>query len=88
MVDTHAAHERITYELFKQQLSEQTIKQQPLLVPVTTLVTADEMAVWNENPQVFSELKLDINAMGDDTLVIRAVPDLFLTYCMMRILRN
>ncbi len=76
VVDMHAAHERITYEKFKQQLDGQTLQQQPLLVPVSIVVSADEMQTWQQQPELFVDLKLDIEQLADDTLVVRAVPDM------------
>jgi len=61
MVDIHAAHERITYEKFKQQLDSNNIQQQPLLVPVTVNVTADEVSIWEQQTDIFKQLKLDID---------------------------
>lgn len=76
VVDMHAAHERITYEQFKQQLAEQSLQQQPLLVPVSIVVSADEINAWQEQPDLFAELKIDVQQLADDTLVVRAIPDL------------
>ena len=76
LVDMHAAHERITYENFKTQLDAETLQQQPLLVPVSISVSADEIVAWQAQPKLFEELKMDVEQLADDTLVVRAVPDL------------
>ena len=76
LVDIHAAHERITYEKFKQQLSAEQIQQQPLLVPVTVIVTQAEVEIWEQQHDLFDQLKLQIERLSDETLVIRAVPDI------------
>lgn len=76
LVDIHAAHERITYEKLKQQLSTEKIQQQPLLVPVTVVVTQAEVNAWEQQNDVFDQLKLQIERLSDETLVVRAVPDI------------
>lgn len=76
LVDMHAAHERITYEVFKSKLDAETLQQQPLLVPVSISVSADEIAAWQAQPKLFEELKMDVEQLADDSLVVRAVPDL------------
>ncbi len=76
LVDMHAAHERITYERLKQDRSEATIRQQPLLVPVTIQVSETEMMAWKEQAGLFAELGLEIEQMDEAVLVIRSVPDM------------
>lgn len=76
MVDMHAAHERITYERLKQNLHEQTISQQPLLVPVTIRVSDSEMLAFNNQNDIFTQLGLEIEQMDENVLVIRSVPEI------------
>lgn len=76
LVDIHAAHERITYEQLKLQHDAQALQQQPLLVPVSIVVSEDEISAWRDNPQLFDELQLSIEQLAEDTLVVRAIPDI------------
>ncbi len=76
LVDIHAAHERITYERFKQQMTNDQIQQQPLLVPVTVVVTEAEVTAWKKQSDLFDSLKLQIERLSDETLVVRAIPDI------------
>ncbi len=76
MVDMHAAHERITYEALKETLAQQTQAAQPLLVPITLIVTEAEVRLLEEHSKLFRELGFDIESMGSDTLVLRSVPEL------------
>lgn len=52
LVDTHAAHERITFERLKQQYAEGKIATQPLLLPIKITVTESE-AELAENAEHF-----------------------------------
>jgi len=74
LVDMHAAHERITYERFKQAWEGREIRSQPLLVPVTVAVSRREADLAEENGELFAELGLEIDRMGAETLVVRSVP--------------
>ncbi|HEC13354.1 MAG TPA: DNA mismatch repair endonuclease MutL, partial [Acidiferrobacteraceae bacterium] len=76
LVDMHAAHERITYEALKETLAQQTQAAQPLLVPITLIVTEAEVRLLEEHSKLFRELGFDIESMGSDTLVLRSVPEL------------
>ena len=74
IVDTHAAHERITYERMKVQRAEQGIQSQPLLVPESIAVSEREADFAEQNLEVFSSLGLGVERAGPETLLIRQVP--------------
>ena len=52
------------------------IQQQPLLVPVTVVVTEAEVTAWENQSDLFDSLKLQIERLSDETLVVRAIPDI------------
>ncbi len=76
MVDMHAAHERITYETLKQQADEKSTGSQPLLVPVSIIVSQREAETAEEFSEVFASLGFDLDRIGDEQLAVRAVPEL------------
>jgi len=76
VVDMHAAHERIAYERLKQAHTEGEIVSQPLLVPVSLTVTPQEASLAEEHDALFSELGLEVNRIGPDSLAIRQIPAL------------
>ena len=76
LVDMHAAHERITYEGMKQALEGQGIRSQPLLVPVSVKVSPREVELALENRRLLAELGMEVDALGKDSLVVRAMPAL------------
>ncbi|MCK0153544.1 DNA mismatch repair endonuclease MutL [Alcanivorax sp. S6407] len=74
VVDMHAAHERITYERLKQSWSDDKVRSQPLLVPVSLAVSSREADFAEEQPEVFSRLGFVVERAGPETLVVREVP--------------
>ncbi len=88
LVDMHAAHERITYEAFKRAREGEGIKRQPLLVPVTVTVSRREADLVGEHPEVFAELGMEVDRLGEQTLVVRALPALLRHADAERLLRD
>ncbi|NND66128.1 MAG: DNA mismatch repair endonuclease MutL, partial [Halioglobus sp.] len=74
LVDMHAAHERITYERLKTARSDEGIRSQPLLVPQSVAVSQREVQVAQEHAAFFGELGLQVEAAGEEALVIREIP--------------
>ena len=88
LVDSHAAHERITYERLKRQLGEQRIRRQPLLLPVRVAVSRREADVAEQQQGLFAELGLEVDRLGSETLVVRALPALLQGVDAERLLRD
>ncbi len=74
LVDMHAAHERITYEKFKEEFESKAIVAQPLLVPITISVSRNEANLVEESKQFFQEIGMEVDRMGTETVVVRQVP--------------
>ncbi|MBK8453024.1 MAG: DNA mismatch repair endonuclease MutL [Thiofilum sp.] len=76
IVDMHAAHERVTYERLKQSMGQDSIRSQPLLVPLSFTVSKMEADLADQYATLLTELGFEISVMGIEKLVIRAVPSL------------
>lgn len=76
LVDMHAAHERILYEQFKQDLELNAVQLQPLLIPVTFNADPIEVGAAQENQTILTALGFDIAALSPTTLAVRAIPAL------------
>jgi DNA mismatch repair protein MutL len=74
LVDMHAAHERITYERFKETLEGEGVKTQPLLVPVSVAVSRREAELAEECTETFAALGMEVGRLGGETLVVRSIP--------------
>ena len=76
IVDTHAAHERITYERMKRALADDGLKTQTLLVPISIALSHTEVDYVEYNKTALLELGLEIERVSDEALVVRKVPAL------------
>lgn len=88
LVDMHAAHERITYERLKQGVDDRVLAQQSLLVPVSVQVTETEIQAWQLQQDLFAKLALDVEQLADNSLVIRAVPELLINADVAQLVRD
>jgi DNA mismatch repair protein MutL len=76
LVDMHAAHERITYERFKQTYHAGGITRQPLLVPVTVAVSSREADLAESHAELLNQLGIEVSRLGRDSLAVRGIPAL------------
>ncbi|HEX4326131.1 MAG TPA: DNA mismatch repair endonuclease MutL [Burkholderiales bacterium] len=76
LVDMHAAHERILYEAFKNDLDTRAIASQPLLIPVTFAAEAPEVEAAEEHAQSLQALGFEVVPLSPTSLAVRAVPAL------------
>ncbi len=73
LCDQHAAHERVLYERLLRE-TKQGPASQGLLVPRAVRVSHTQMAAFEENQALLSNIGFDLTPFGDDTLQLRGVP--------------
>ncbi len=76
VVDMHAAHERITYEYLKRSMAEESVRSQPLLVPLAISVSKKEADCADNNPDTFKKLGFSLSRLSPEKITVRAVPSL------------
>jgi DNA mismatch repair protein MutL len=76
LVDTHAAHERITYERLKQQYQQGAIPSQPLLLPIKINVSSSEADLAEQEYEFFNSLGFELNRSGPEAIILRSTPAL------------
>jgi DNA mismatch repair protein MutL len=76
LVDMHAAHERITYEHMKTACDAEGIRSQPMLVPLSIVVSEKEADLVDEHGSEFSALGLELERASEESIIVRAVPTL------------
>lgn len=74
LIDQHAAHERVLFEKFKDAWEKRPLAKQPMLVPMNIELSHQEIAVFEENKEVFESLGFEIDAFGGNTFAVGAVP--------------
>lgn len=76
LVDAHAAHERVLYERFKQQLAGGGIPSQALLLPEIINLHEDQAEALDARREELSRFGLQLDRAGPASVAVRAVPPL------------
>ncbi len=74
LVDMHAAHERILYEKFKNEVDSGTTASQPLLAPIAFALSQRERTVLEENRALLAGFGFEFGDLSPNEIAIRAVP--------------
>jgi DNA mismatch repair protein MutL len=74
IVDQHAAHERVTFERFREALSEQAVPSSSLSPPVTLSLSPGAAAAVETHAETLSKLGFAVAPFGGGTVRVRAVP--------------
>lgn len=75
IVDQHAAHEKVMFERLMKQLSEKKVISQQLLPPKVLHLNSVEHGIVMNKLDLFLQTGFDIEDFGDDSIVIRSMPD-------------
>ena len=74
LVDQHAAHERLTHEALRAQMSDGGVRSQPLMLPaVVDLPPADAARLVAREAEL-RQLGLEVEAFGAGAVLVRALP--------------
>lgn len=76
IVDMHAAHERITYERMKLSCQDESLKMQPLLVPLSLAVSQSEADAAEAQQAVLREFGIEIERAAPEAIIVRQVPSI------------
>lgn len=76
MIDQHAAHERILFDRFEEQLDGGSTVTQPLLEPASLDLTPEQMLVLDENREMLERVGFVLEPFGENACLIRAIPSL------------
>lgn len=77
LVDQHAAHERVLYERFRAKLHASTVRELPLLVPLTFELRPTEVDLITRQQAVAKQFGLEFEAFGENALVVRSIPNIW-----------
>ncbi len=80
IIDKHAAHERVIFEdLKKRRANDSRIGSQPLLLPLSVILTADEISAVRDCASEFKAIGFEFNLL-DKSCDITAIPDAINVY--------
>ena len=74
VVDTHAAHERITYEKLKSQYQQSNVQLQRLAIPIELKLTEMEVTNAIQLAPSLNDLGFEIDQLTPKTLAVRTIP--------------
>ncbi len=74
VIDQHALHERILYEEMRNRVAKGKIESQRLLVPEPVDLPAAEAVLLIEQSEMLSQLGIDVESFGGDTVLLRSFP--------------
>ncbi len=74
LVDQHAAHERMTFEKLKTQLTGQSVGTQMLLTPVELKLDGETAAWLHDHAPSLLAFGVELDVSGDESFLIRSVP--------------
>lgn len=75
IVDQHAAHEKVMFERLMKQLADKQVLSQQLLPPKVLHLDSVEHEAVICHMELFEQTGFDIEDFGDDSIVVRAMPD-------------
>ena len=74
MIDQHAAHEKVMYERFVKEISQNKVTSQNLLPPVVVTLSGSQSQIVEEIGEHLHKLGFEIEPFGGNEYVIKAVP--------------
>lgn len=76
-IDQHAAHERVLFERFKQEVEDRSFSIHQFLIPITLEFSAEESLLLRTHLEKFQGMGFEIDPIGKDVFVLRAIPSFF-----------
>jgi DNA mismatch repair protein MutL len=76
LVDQHAAHERVLYELMQASRANTQVAIQQLLEPVTLELTPAQTAILEAEAEILAQIGFEVEPFGGTTYRLRAIPEI------------
>lgn len=74
IIDQHAAHEKILFEKYRNDIKNGTVASQMLLAPEVIELSSYDYSTYLENSGIFKNAGFCIDSFGDNAISIRQVP--------------
>ena len=88
VIDQHALHERILYEQLREKVMGGVLEKQRLLVPEPVRLTPAETAAVLEVREVLSQLGIEVEPFGGDTVLVSSYPAMLANFDPQEVLRQ
>ncbi len=88
VIDQHALHERILYELLRDKVLAGALERQRLLVPEPVDLASSEAAAILENREVLAQIGVEIEPFGGDTVLVSAYPAMLANFSPSDVVRG
>ena len=88
VIDQHALHERILYELLRDKVLAGALERQKLLVPEPVDLASSEAAAILENRELLAKLGVEIEPFGGETVLVSAYPAMLANFSPAEVLRG
>ena len=74
ILDQHAAHERVNYEMIKKKFASEVVQYTDMLVPLSIELSTSDFNAFMENKKVLEDLGFKIEEFGINTILIKGHP--------------
>lgn len=74
LIDQHAAHERILFERYREEIRKGTVVSQITLTPIVLELPLEDFILYSDNIEIFHRAGFEIEVFGDNTIQIREIP--------------
>jgi DNA mismatch repair protein MutL len=74
LIDQHAAHERILFEKYREEISKGSVVSQITLTPLVLELPLEDFVLYSDNIDIFKRTGFEIEVFGDNTIQIREIP--------------
>ncbi len=74
IIDQHAAHERVNYEMITKEFKQSEVQVTDLLVPITIELSPSDYLIFMDNKNVLEELGFKFSEYGINTIAIKSHP--------------
>lgn len=74
VIDQHAAHERVLFERYREEIKKGKVISQIALTPIVMELSLEDFVTYTDNQDLFERAGFEIELFGDNTIQIRQVP--------------
>ena len=74
LIDQHAAHERVNYEMVKKALEDNEISRMAMLFPISIELSPSEYITLKDNIEIITDLGFIVEDFGINTIIFKETP--------------